>query len=505
MALSEYTDVFKSVKIVHDVMNRIDFAYLAEFFRFLGIFVCEDILVEQAEDKTEIEENTVQSVCICAGTGEMGERKAAFLKEKLTDGLYELIEPLYKERVAALPENTIFLYDDEKINILSHLKQDEESGRAGRLHCLDMESQKAVLGKLMECISDQLHQGQAEKLELKNLKDLIEIFVEEELWFHSLNLQYYAKQKSHAAAAAKEAFLRAHGKVQDSRKRRESGDLKDGIQYMYDYASLWCETKTNAACDYCHGIIYFLRERIEERCEALCRKYPDFSNAKVLLGLCYTPFRDSDNEAIRAFNAALQGIRKECFASSVYYWIGKCFETYPNHHEETKKVYLLANGCRRKFRTTFKLAVLARDEANYEEAIKLFREIIDKLHIKESLSLVDPLEVEYLFKVYTQLAYIYFKQKDYDNAIEAGQCVIKIAEKYVEPRGCGNAAEDFFDFFYNNTAAQGQEECVSEAYRSITRNRLDVGTAYKIIAESYAGLMEPDKAKEYRNRIPKRG
>ena len=38
--------MLKSVMLIHEIAHRMDFSYLAEMFRFLGVFVCEGIMLE---------------------------------------------------------------------------------------------------------------------------------------------------------------------------------------------------------------------------------------------------------------------------------------------------------------------------------------------------------------------------------------------------------------------------------------------------------------------------
>lgn len=52
MTFTECINKFRSIKIIHDIIHRIDYSYIAEFFRFIGILVCEEILVEPGKEKS---------------------------------------------------------------------------------------------------------------------------------------------------------------------------------------------------------------------------------------------------------------------------------------------------------------------------------------------------------------------------------------------------------------------------------------------------------------------
>lgn len=324
------------------------------------------------------------------------------------------------------------------------------------------------------------------------LEGLIDVFVKNKIWFHSLNLQYY-KKKTIASEGTEGAFLNAHKELKECMQVSLAG-VGEEAGRICEYALLWLEVKANDACYFGGKQLPFRIDELAGRCRRLCRRYPGFTNAKVLLGLCYAPSTNSMNEALWAFGDAARDLRWECFAAPVFYWIGKYYESFKEYQKDAKQAYELANICKAKFRNYFKLGILARNEGNYTEAIGYFKMILRKLELKSKIYFVDPLEIEYLFKTYTQLAYVYYKQKDYKAAIAMGEYVMKVVEWYITPENSRDGAfQDFFKVFY------GMEE--AEVYRNILRKKLDTVVAYKILAESYARTMRPDKAKEYQDKL----
>lgn len=474
MVLVGCTDKFRSVEIVHNDLNRIDFSYLAEFFRLMGVFVCENILVEPQE-KTEAEKSTKYSAHIYVGKKTLGDNEKGIYAKAI---VWEDVEAEYEKRIKSLPAETIFLYDDATEN-LSLLKKQDISF-ADMLFRLKQDYQKSILKSLMKRVLGSIYDSaDANRITSGQLEKLIDVFVDNELWFHSLNLQYYPKKSSNfedkametfqkTYTDAKEAFLNAQKEIKTAAENRQ----KDSAQFIYDYAQLWCEVKTNQAC-YGNGeILYFLIERLSGRCEELCRKYPDFSNARVLLGLCYEHSKSKANEALLAYDSALQDIGEECFASSVYYWVGKRYEGYNDKETETKRSYELANKCKCKFRSCFKIAICAKKDKAYLKSVKWFEFILHKLNIKEKMDIVDPLEIEYLFKAYTQLGHIYYMEGEYDTAIDKAKKAIEIWKKYIEQAN-REGQKDYFKIFY------GEEK--GEDYRSILKGRLVISSAQDII------------------------
>lgn len=458
---------FRSILITHDIVNRVDFSYLAELFRFMGFFVCEDILLDTSE-RTEAEVHTRYDVKIYVGMPEVG------LNEEKIPGLSA---GQYNELFKKLPEETILWR--------GIIEQEAELGdtdtKYAGVHKLDAQVQLNVLYVLMERVIKTVFSATDQTaMKGQQLKGLIDIFVGQKLWLHSMNLQYYSKRASKIVTEAKQAFLKSYEQVKKVLADRE----EDSVQYIYRYALLWCEMKVNSACDFNGEILYFPIEKLAGECRNLCEEYPGFSNAKVLTGLCYEPSPNSANEALWAFFDALQDIQSESYASPVYYWMGRRYESYRKHQVIAEDNFKLANQRKNKFRNIFKLAIIKRDKQKYEEAIELFNMIPLKLSRKMEMRLADPLELEYLFKVYTQECYIYHKMQNYVKAIEVGEKAINIRDD------AGLIDENqYFKVFY------GEEE---EEYRNLLKSRLNLSMVYWILVECYTQIFDMIKAEEYR-------
>lgn len=445
MAFVECLNKFRSVKIYHDIIHRINFTYLAEFFRFMGVLVCEEIIVEAQDnqEKTEIEKNTLYDIHIYVGNKKINKEEEKELGISAKN--YEVL-------IAKLPEQTIYFCDLFATQTIQE-KADVFSEKVIS-NCTEKD-QKNIMGgfldKVFAVISSGMGQSQSEAAWVQKLVD---IYVEQKIWLHSMNLQYYTKRKSSVASAAKRAFLDCHEMVKeliDKNPDREIGRF-------YRYALLWCEVKVNIACDFNGEILYFFKENISERCKQLCEDYPDFTNAKVLLGLCYEPFPQTMNDAMIAFEDALQGVGDECFAAPIHYWRGKRYETRTDEREEAKKCYQQANASKPKFRTYFKLAVFARNEGDYDKTVELFEKIVEKLKMKMQMKYADPLELEYLFKAYTQQCYAYDKAGRWSDAVLVGEKAIRIKEKNIDENY-------YFDVFYGKEA---------KTYRDIVKERLNL-------------------------------
>lgn len=452
---------FKSVRITHNILQRIEFTCLAEFFRFIGVFMCEEILTDPPEERTEAERNTKYSAQIYVGKRKLSEEEA---------GKLNLTAEQYEKKVASLPEKTIFLCDiEERQNSAMKLLE------KGNL-------QEKILQDLMaELLNAVFVSPDDAGFDVEQINDLINIYVEHKIWLHSMNMQYYSRRKSEIASNAEKCFLAAEKAVQ------KALDKKPGVfnaRYLYEYARLWCQVKTNSACDYNREVLYFVADRLSERCGNLYKKYPDFTNALILQGLSYETSSSRANEAVTVFWKALEDIDEECFASPVYYWIGKRYEGFQDKKSVAEQNYRLANQHKVKFRNLFKLAIASKDRGDADTALEQFSVITKKLALKQNNKLLDPLELEYLFKVYYQQSYICYKEEDYAKAIEYGRECEKIWDKRIKE-------SQYFEAFYGD----GSEG--AEFYRKELRKRLNIKVVYHVLVDCYARVFQKEQADAY--------
>ena len=314
---------FKSIKLVHNILQRIDFSYLAEFFRFMGILVCEEILTEQTAGAVETGAESINRT-VYSAEAFVGKRR---LQKSEAQKLNVSVEG-YADMVAGLPEKTIYFYDDfyddfdfsdnfdyngDSYGALSSNGMDMEETEDGQAVVQDgivpylpetaiiyyeKEKQKEILHRFLNRLLETVYEpGDGEGFGAGQLDELVSVYVEQEIWLHSLNMQYYGRRPSEIITEAEQCFLKSQEVVGKALEDKKGGNE----QYLYEYAFLWCQVKANSACQYNNEILYFSIEKLSERCRELCRKFPGFSNALVLLGLSYEPSSGSANEAVAAF------------------------------------------------------------------------------------------------------------------------------------------------------------------------------------------------------------
>lgn len=424
----------KAVRIIHDVVGSIDFFFLAEFFRLSGIYV-----VEQMEGDAEPDKSCYDvTIGACRSDSRLG------AEDDVCIHLRDL------KRNISSDDNIRKWNSTDQITVLTNL-----------------------IGELIQ----------------KNVCNqsawwdiLIGIYVNRELVLHSMNLQFYFKKASFAVENARNAFRDAYKDLVAEKGSIPAGD--HGKKY-YDYARIYCKVKVNAGCKYMGDEFEFYIEGLGNECIQCINLYPEFSNLKVLLGLCYEHTPEYARVAIQAFHGALEYEKMKCYASHIYYWIGKRYEELNENWGDVTRNYQMSHKRKPKYKNIYKLAIEERIAGNYYRAIEYFQEILKKLEKKMEQKLADPLELEYYFKSYAMITVIFFADlKDYFKAVAYGEDIIKHCGIMVEH-------DKFYDDFYGDFAAD---------YRELTKKRFDLKRINSILYYSYQDLGLEDKAEQCRKR-----
>lgn len=454
---------FNSIKIIHDIVHRADYVFLSEFFRFIGIFVCEGILFEK-NDRTEAEKNAKYDIWVFVGEKELSSSGAGELLNQITDNTE------YSKLIGSLPSQTIFFPpvcgEAGGTDILAIMNESDQR---------QQESLKLLMEKISYMIFEKIDR------DALDFDGLINIYVKNRIVLSSINLQYFQGKPSLAVRESRDSLIKACEGLQClSMEERFRGEMDS----YYRYAVLWTKVKANLASKYEREKLFaFPIEELADECYQLSADYPDFANAIVLLGLCHEPFRNRVNSALSAFSTALKFIDNNCFSAPIYYWMGKWYEDTRQMPRQTKMSYERANKKKEKFRTIFKLAVIARDEGDYRKALELFNTILMRLKSKSAIRFEDPLEIEYIFKTQNQQCNIYYKMHEYTKVIELGEKTLDLLREETVDQN------KYFSVVYGKDV---------DKYKKILIEKLKPNLLYHLLSESYAKMGNPEKASEYR-------
>lgn len=427
----------KAVRIIHNIISRIDFSFLAEFFRFAGIYVVECIDNDSDESPYLNTEN-----CFNVTIDTCGSEQAFDFGPALD-------------------------FREIKININKNENIREWKYKHQMIALMDVLVRIALL------------LGETPPGNIWGI--LIKEYVMNDLMLHSLNLQYYFKRSSFAIENIQNSFYAVQSDLESELEKINNCDPE--YQYL-EYARIYSRVKVNAGCKFMSQRFEFPIEELTAECTECINRYPYFSNFKVLLGLCYEYEPIYAPMAIRAFARALEEENEYCYSSHIYYWIGKQYEAYHANWEDSVNIYKTSYKRKHKYKNKYKIAIAQREAGEYEEAINSFTWIIDKLQEKISLNMLDPLEIEYYFKSKTMISIIYFSDlKDYLGAIEHGEDLIRNFNHMIDR-----------DEFY--TQLYGEE---NENYKHLTRRRLDTKRIRSILYYSCHYLGLEGKAVKYMN------
>ena len=364
------------------------------------------------------------------------------------------------EKLAELNGKVICLYNE--LNIV-----EQKENYLPIFRRFTKEKQEQILISLLEILYGQDR--------AKEFKYLAEIYVQNDLVVYSTNLSYYSGSKSFALENTKKVLSGTYEQLNDLLAREEYSDT---VKSHYEYARIWCKVKANLVYHYQNEDYIYLIDKIAEECESLQQKHKDFILIRVLKALCYEPSKHNVKDALLAFKDALSSIENAQLLSEIYYQVGKCY----NYDEElAKHSYELSNKRNKNIRSTFKLAVMDRNERQYNRAIRLFDEIVQQLEKKNREGITTPTEIEQLFKAYVQVALIHYKIDNYNKAIEHGLKALEIRESLLD-------RNEYIKIFYGEK---------SEQYIKLTRSRLGVKSVYLVLSESYRRLLNKEKAEEY--------
>jgi len=417
----------KAIKILHDVTNRMVYNLVSEFFRLAGYYIGEGIVDEYDREEYRKDGDCIQLfLCISVEKRDICD----FLEQ---NSLYLHIDPTEYEK-------------EEKVPFLIQL-----------------------LGRVEEVLCTASVQF-PERL----LKEMAEIYVENDLCRASYNMQYYRMRSE-----IHQFSFNAYKSALSALERLQPGQ---GEEVYLGYAKLYCKQKINLSCYYQdEKAVQYSVEKLEQECIGFIEKYPQFSNAKVLLGMIYEIFHYSIKKAINAYLAALDMEGKNCYAAHIYYWIGKLYEMYRSGHDEAKKAYTKAYDFKKKYRNIYKMAMMADAEEEYENAFRYFKECLDMLKPRMD-SFMDPLEMEYYFKICVLACYnCCVRREDYQQAIRYGEEAIAFYENYVENTS-------IFAVIYGEDA---------EKYRELTKKRMKKKKIYQYLAIAYRETGDMEKSESY--------
>ena len=297
----------------------------------------------------------------------------------------------------------------------------------------------------------------------------------------SVTLQYY-RIKHEEIKNAGDNFVQAADALELLIKANPG---VDGIEQIR-YAKLYCKQKANLAYFLYGGpVAYYVNDLAAEGL-ALVKEYPWFANAWALLGFIYEISKDYAQDAVDAFQRAIDMVGEKPYISSLYYWLGRRCEDYDALIQSQYDAYQRAYKLMPKYRNIYKIARMYLVKADWNNALKYFEECLEKIEKKGTY--LDPLEQEYYFKVNVHISYIYLKLKDYYNAIIRANRALDYSKQIAK------RADGYVSFYQNIYGVANANK-----YINITVSHMQPRQIWNYLAIAYQESGMQEEADRYWN------
>lgn len=472
----------KAIKIVHDRKNRVLYNILAEFFRFIGIFVLEDAEISSLREQ---QLDDTQFVIYL-----MNERSS--LCEALEDKAYCLI---------IVGEDN---FEELNMKELRGLTLQDNSLKKG--------SAQQSLQDLFAYIFSKINLNML-NVSLTMMQNLLNIYLEQNIVIAACDLQYY-RMLSEIHIESKKKFMDAIEKLQvlkdsdgspKAENPWESGD-REG-EFYYRYCNLYCKQRVNLACRFLKDGDYYLRGNGElcdkngfrrnlnlkygiaelvRECQLLIQDFPEKANLYVLLGLITERTDDAYKLTLNAYWTAVQMIGRQPYASHVYYWLGWRYERNNGTLFEAKQAYGEAYLLQPKYRNIYKVALMYEKEGNRERFIQYLLECLKEInHRTEHAGKLDPLEIEYYCKSCLLLCLRFWNYwNDADNVIKYGEEVLEFIDQHIK--------KDLFGEYQSLYGANRRK------YQDESENRIDVKRLHEVLTAAYRSKGNMEQSEMHR-------
>ena len=342
--------MLESVKIIHSWNQIKEYRFLADYFRLLGVHVCDCTL------KSERLSPDFDAVII--------------LKNSIDDESLEILEEHYPNAIEKeTSDNELKVYFDE--NYLKKILQ-------------------AISGKV-KSLSDG---------EVEVMKQIAEIYNEHDLSYHR-NAYNYFYNNYRIVQRAQNAFIDAYVEV-----NKMSAEKKKTVHWFYSAAYLArCINETCVFLD--HPFLLSISDAMDFLDQAL-KLEPAFNNAYLLKGMIVELDSDLKEDAEAYYSIALEQMYGKRYASYPYYVVGRYYEKVKKDRDKATELYTRSLNLNNfEYRAIYKLAMIEKKKEKYTSALERFKMICNILSDKEAENYLQPREYEYLFKAYLEMGTIY--------------------------------------------------------------------------------------------------
>lgn len=213
--------------------------------------------------------------------------------------------------------------------------------------------------------------------------------------------------------------------------------------------------KINRICHMTNYILPYDNEMLMNEADELLKRFPTFKQLYTLKGL----IADGDRIMSGYSDIYYKGVINSSNESMIWndyiaYRLGRFYEKVRANDEMAAKYYELAYRNKDNYRALYKVAFFAERFGNYEQSYDLYKQLTEQLEYILDYGMIQPIQLEYLFKVYYRMIRICrIRFKQYYKGMELVDRAIKLVnEKKFIP---------FFELFYEDYAKEKEEYMIN--------------------------------------------
>ncbi len=431
----------KCIKIVHDPAEVRIFRTLSAFFRFIGIFACENLDDDEYGDEVD----WVYRVRRGSEDGNIS------LGEKIRDVFQEMEELIGEENAEVM---NLIWGEFERYDLMRGSYAIDYFSNSG---------EEYIYEQMEKAIGD--FEGALRGLE--------------------------ALEKKRERAAVGNVYLWAA----KSNCRRRINELCIIIWNAIDMKIYGTKSKkeTDIIRERLRQHHYFSLDEVDEDILNILAVDSEFYSAYAIRGFIKEINGEDIEGTIDDFETAIEIIGKKSYTSYLQFRIGRNYEKmWSDSGREMGYYTKAAEVDRHNFRAIYKIA---SKESNINKAINWWKSLRDVLDMKMELPSLQTVECAYLYKAYRELGKIYKQQGDFEMVIDS----LQKAEKIYDNKANEDEEKGFYPWMFGkDTVKKGNTEKKSwEIYKEAARKKLEIEKVYEGIVDASARGNFVEIYKEY--------
>lgn len=427
----------RCIKIVHDLAEVRMYRTLSAFFRFVGIFACENLSDDEYGDE-------VDWVCrIEKGSEEAG----TSLSESVRDVLKEMEEQIGEE-ITVILSRIWELFDQNDLMRGSYAI--DYFGDCGKRYIYQqMEKALEAFEEVLEKLSA-LERNQNEEFR---------------------GNVYIWAAKSNCRRRINEIYTIIWEAIKKGQYGDES-EKSDLLRKLFKHH-------------------YFKMDEIEKDISKILKMDSQFYAAYAIRGFAKEIDDDYMVDSVDDFKQAIAVIGEKSYTSYLQYRIGRYYEKIlPNLIMKKMEYYNKAvEADWHNFRGIYKIASYEQDEKNSDKALELWKSLLDVLSDRQHLPSLQPIECAYLYKANRRLGTLYNQAKDYITGIE----YLKKAEKVYNNSANEDEEKGFYPWMFGSefVVSEKKKKRSWEVYKEAAKEKLEIERTYiEIVDASSRGNLQ---------------